>query len=123
MKITVYYDGLCPLCTREVAKWRKAAFDCEMEWLDITDNDELLISHGIDPDKALLELHTRTSDGVIRTSIESYSLMLKHLPRWKVFGWVMGLYGVRHFLKWVYDWLTRVRLKKEGRLPIDSCRR
>ena len=123
MNITVYFDGQCPICVKEVSKWREADFDCTVHWLDITDNDELLISHGINPEKALLELHTKTSDGVIRTSIASYSLLLKHLPRWKFLGWLLGLPVIRHFLKWGYDGLTRVRLKREGRLPGESCRR
>ncbi len=55
MKITVFYDGICPLCTREVAKWRKAPFTCPVEWFDITDQDDALRAHGIDPNAALIE--------------------------------------------------------------------
>ncbi len=121
MTITVYFDGQCPLCVNEVAKWKKAAFEYEVEWLDITDNDELLLSHGIDPRKALLELHTKTDDGRILTSIDSYALLLRNLPRWKYFGWLIGLPVIKQVLKWCYDRITKVRLKREGRW-IKECK-
>ena len=115
MKITVFYDGACPLCTREVEKWRGAPFNCQVEWFDITEQDEVLLAEGIDPQFALLELHTKTSDGVIRTSIESYALLLAQLPRWQWLGSLMSLPVVKPLLKSFYDFLTKVRLKKDGR--------
>ncbi|MGI9276826.1 MAG: thiol-disulfide oxidoreductase DCC family protein [Endozoicomonas sp.] len=120
MKITVFYDGVCPLCLREVARWREAPFTCEVEWLDITGQDEQLREKGIDPASALLELHTMTDDGQIRTSIDSYGLLLSQLKRWRWLGQLMLLPVIRPMLKWAYDWMTRVRLKREGRFP-GSC--
>lgn len=126
MVITVFYDGACPLCVKEVSRWKNAPFQCDVEWFDITDQDERLLELGIDPQLALLELHTRTDQGEIKTSIESYALLLSQLSRWKWLGWLMGLPGIRQFLKWTYDWMTKVRLKKEGRWPgkcsSDQCR-
>ena len=119
MKITVFYDGVCPLCVREVSRWREAPFSCDVEWFDITGQDEKLREKGIDPRAALLELHTLTDDGQVRTSIDSYGLLLSQLKRWRWLGWLMLLPVIRPMLKWTYDWMTRVRLKSEGRLPAD----
>ena len=115
MRITVFYDGACPLCTKEVAKWRKAPFTCPVEWFDINGQEDALIRQGIDPHAALVELHTKTKDGVIRTSIDSYVLLLSQLPRWRWVGSLMNLPIIKPTLKWIYDVLTKVRLKKEGR--------
>ena len=115
MKITVFYDGACPLCAREVAKWRKAPFLCQVDWFDITGQDEELIRLGIDPAFALVELHTKTDDGQIRTSIESYALLLSELAHWRWLGKVISLPVVKSILKWVYDYLTKIRLKRDGR--------
>ena len=117
MKVTVYYDGVCPLCVKEVARWRNAPFLCSVEWFDITGQDEELIRRGIDPNKALVELHSQTDDGVIRTSIDSYVLLLSQLPRWRWLGRLMNLPVLKPLLKWSYDGLTVLRLKKEGRWP------
>ena len=121
MAVTVFYDDQCPLCIREVNKWRRAPFRKSVKWFDITNQDEALSEQGIDPVKALLELHLKTEDGRILTSIASYSYLLKQLPRWCWLGYLMGLPVVQPILKWNYDWMTRVRLKHEGRLPGTSC--
>ncbi|WP_034833642.1 thiol-disulfide oxidoreductase DCC family protein [Endozoicomonas numazuensis] len=117
MKIKVLYDGLCPLCVKEVSRWQNARFRSEVEWFDITGQEKLLEEWGIDPQKALLELHTLTDDGRVYTSIDSYALLLKQLSAWAWLGWIMSLPGLKQFLKWTYDWMTKVRLKKEGRWP------
>ncbi|WP_062267079.1 thiol-disulfide oxidoreductase DCC family protein [Endozoicomonas arenosclerae] len=126
MKIRVLYDGLCPLCVKEVARWRNARFSSEVEWFDITGQEKVLEDWGIDPQKALLELHTMTDSGQVYTSIDSYALLLKELPRWSWLGRFMSLPGLKQFLKWTYDWMTKVRLKKEGRWPgkcsSDRCK-
>lgn len=117
MKVTVFYDGSCPLCTREVARWRKAPFDCQIEWLDITDNDEELISRGIDPGKAMLEMHTQTDSGKIFTSIESYALLFSQLPRWRYLARFITLPVVKQLLTYSYNGITRIRLRLAGRWP------
>ncbi len=122
MKITVFYDGSCPLCTREIARWRHAPFACDIEWLDITDNDRELLRRGIDPGKAMLELHTQTDSGEIYTSVESYALLLSQLPRWYLLGRFMSLPIIKPLLTHSYNGLTRLRLKLEGRWP-QVCER
>ncbi len=127
MEITVFYDGQCPICINEVNRWQSAPFNCTVHWFDITGQDEFLLRQGIDPGKALLELHLKTSDGKVLTSIDSYSLLLKQLPRWRWLGLLMALPGIKHSLKWIYDRMTLARLKKEGRWPITcdngQCRK
>ena len=117
MQITVFYDGDCPLCVREVARWKHASFSCDVEWFDIAGQDEELQRRGIDPALALLELHTMTDDGEVFTSIGSYGLLLCQLPGWRWLGKLMLLPVIRPTLKWIYDWLTKMRLKREGRWP------
>ncbi|AMO58054.1 thiol-disulfide oxidoreductase DCC family protein [Endozoicomonas montiporae] len=120
MKITVYFDGACPLCVREVSRWRNASFSCEVEWFDITGQEQALNERGIDPRQAMLQLHTQTSDGNTFVSIDSYALLLEQLPRWRWLGKLMALPVIKPVLRWSYDGLTILRLKSEGRYP-GSC--
>ena len=116
----VFFDGQCSLCTKEVTRWRRAAFREPVEWFDITGKEAELVELGIDPEQALLTLHTRTADGRIRTGIDSYILLLSQLPRWRWLGVLMGLPVIKPLLGWFYDRLTILRLKREGRYP--QCR-
>ena len=121
MKITVYFDGACPLCVREIGRWRNAPFGCEMEWFDITGQEQALRQRGIDPRQAMLQLHTQTSDGKTFVSIDSYALLLKQLPHWRWLGVLMALPIIKSLLRWVYDGLTILRLKSEGRYPAECA--
>lgn len=117
MKITVFFDGACPICVREVKRWRNAPFSCPVEWFDITGQEEALQARGIDPRRAMLQLHIQTESGQTFVSIDSYALLLKQLPRWRWLGVLMSLPVVRPLLGWFYDGLTVMRLKSEGRYP------
>ena len=121
MRITVFFDGACPLCVREVQRWRSASFSCPVEWFDITGQEEALKERGINFRQAMLQLHTQTDDGKTYVSIDSYALLLKQLSRWHWLGVLMSMPLIKPLLRWGYDGLTIVRLKSEGRYPIDDC--
>ncbi|MFK0569899.1 thiol-disulfide oxidoreductase DCC family protein [Endozoicomonas sp.] len=115
MKVTVFYDGACPICLRALAKWRGQPYTCDIEWFDITGQDDVLLTLGISPQKAVEQLHILCEDGTILTSMSSYSFLLRHLPHWRLLGILISLPGVRQCLTRGYDAMTRRRLKKEGR--------
>jgi predicted DCC family thiol-disulfide oxidoreductase YuxK len=60
-KIIVYYDGVCPKCVKDRRTYEKLAGKAgeNVCWLDITGKDDLLRERGIDPQKALTELHVQ----------------------------------------------------------------
>ena len=117
-KITVYYDGACPKCIRDrdnYLKWAGRAGDC-VEWIDITGRDDELRALGIDPYKALTELHARTADDRIHSEIDAYRLLMFRAPLLKPLAWLIGLPGMRQLVSWSYHWQVNRRLRKQGRL-------
>ena len=63
-KITVYYDGACPSCVRDRRHYEKLAGKSSEQvcWFDITGREDQLRQIGIDPHKALTELHVSDAD-------------------------------------------------------------
>ncbi len=61
-KLTVFYDGACPVCVRDRRWYEKLEGHTEdsVQWLDITGRDDELRQLGIDPYHALRELHDGT---------------------------------------------------------------
>lgn len=53
--ITVFYDGACPKCVKDRCHYEKLAGSAgnNINWFDITGQDELLRKLGIDPQKAV----------------------------------------------------------------------
>lgn len=120
-KLTVYYDGSCPTCVKDRERYEAMAGERgrNVEWFDITGQDELLRAEGIDPRWALLELHVRDEQGCIHSEMDAYILLMSRVPRLRPLAWVLGLPVIRPALAALYRWWVRRRLARDGRLPQD----
>lgn len=117
-KIVVYYDGACPSCVRDrrnYEKWAGGAGE-QVCWFDITGRDEELRSLGIDPQKALTELHVRDENQRILSELDAYILLMSKVPRLKPLAWLIGLPVIRPLLARLYHWMVIRRLRRSGRL-------
>ena len=117
-KITVYYDGACPSCIKDRENYEKLAGKNGKDvcWFDITGQDAHLRNLGIDPHKALSELHVRDEQQHIISELDAYILLMSRVPRLKPLAWLIGLPVIRPLLSSLYHWMVNRRLKKTGRL-------
>ncbi len=109
-KLTVFYDGACSVCVRDRRWYEKLEGKTEdsVEWLDITGRDEELREQGIDPDKALRELHVKDSQGQVHREMAAYILLMARVPLLKPIAWLIGLPVIRPTLAWFYHrWVAR----------------
>ena len=114
--LVVYYDGACPSCVKDREKYeRMAEDDARVQWYDITGRDEELRELGIDPQRALRELHVRDADGQIHSELDAYRLLMARAPRLRPLGWLIGLPLVRPVVSSLYRWMVDRRLQRTGR--------
>lgn len=117
-KIIVYYDGACPKCVKDRRTYEKlagkrAAYVC---WTDITGQEDLLREVGIDPHKALTELHVQDENQRILSELDAYILLMGKVPLLKPLAWLIGLPLIRPLLVKIYHWQVTRRLRRSGRL-------
>jgi predicted DCC family thiol-disulfide oxidoreductase YuxK len=113
--LTVYYDGACPKCIRDRENYEKLSGNTEQVcWFDITGQESRLQEMGIDPQKAISELHVRDASGVIVSEMDAYILLMKNVPLLKPVAWLIGLPLIRPFLAKLYHWQVNRRLRKRG---------
>ena len=117
--ITVFYDGACPRCVHDRANYERLAGEGgrEVEWCDITGQDEALHAEGIDPALALRELHVRAPDGRVLRELDAYILLMSRVWVLKPLAWLIGLPGVRGLVSRAYRVMVDRRLRREGRMP------
>lgn len=114
---TVYYDGACPTCVRDRHWYERLAGRAgdDVEWLDITGREETLKAEGIDPDRALRELHVKDGRGCIHRELDAYIVLMQRVRVLRPFGWVLGCPGIRPLAAKTYHrWVAR-RLRRGGR--------
>jgi len=73
-----------------------------INWFDITGQDERLREIGIDPQKALRELHVENEDRQILVEIDAYILLLRKVPLLRPLAWLIGLPVIRPMLSKIY---------------------
>ena len=115
---TVYYDGACPSCVRDRSYYEKLSGSAgeSILWFDITGEEKHLRELGIDPVKALMELHVKDENQQILSEIDAYVLLMKKVPLLKPLAWFIGLPFVRPVISRVYHRQVNQRLRRSGRL-------
>jgi predicted DCC family thiol-disulfide oxidoreductase YuxK len=117
-KIIVYYDGACPTCIKDRVNYEKLAGKAgeNICWLDITGREEQLREIGIDPHKALTELHVKDENQRILSEMDAYILLMSKVPLLRPLAWLIGLPLIRPLLAKIYHWQVNRRLSHSGRL-------
>jgi len=116
-KITVYYDGACPRCVRDRARYERLSAKTgeRAHWVDITGRDAELCQLGIDPQAALRELHVRDAVGEVHRELDAYILLMSLVPTLRPLAWSIGLPGVRPVVSRLYRTCVIRRLRATNR--------
>lgn len=115
--LIVYYDGACPRCVADRQRYERLAGSTgeDVQWVDITGRDDELKQIGIDPERALRELHVRDGKGQIHRELDAYILLMRKTRLLRPLAWLIGLPGIRGLLSRGYHaWVDR-RLRASGR--------
>ena len=78
---TVYYDGACPICSREIAQYRRAAGAEHLAFVDVSGSCDQPLGPGLTRDAALARMHVRRADGVLVSGAAAFAELWRQLPR------------------------------------------
>ena len=118
--LSVFYDGACPKCVQDRQRYERLAGKAGKDvcWIDITGRDQQLRQQGVDPVKALTELHVKDENGQVHSELDAYILIMDRVPILRPFAWLIGLPVIRPVLAWMYHRQVTRRLRRSGRLPV-----
>lgn len=116
--ITVFYDGKCNLCLREIDYYRSIAPAERFIWQDInTPNDALKQLH-ISLIQGLKILHALDDAGVVHTGVDAFILMWRQLKYWNALVQIISLPGIYFLSKIVYRYFAAWRFKRSKHCQI-----
>lgn len=110
--ITVFYDGKCGLCAREIAYYQRMAPENIFRWEDITRSQKLLKQHNISLVEGLMFLHVLDHKGKLHKGLEAFIIIWQHLEKWRHLARVLSLPGVRHLASVCYTGFARWRFNR-----------
>lgn len=82
---TIYFDGLCQLCSREIDLFRRLAPAGSLVYVDIAADDFDPEAHGVDAEDVHRTMHVRDESGELRTGLDALIAMWEVVP---VFRWL-----------------------------------
>ncbi|HQS33493.1 MAG: DUF393 domain-containing protein [Polaromonas sp. 39-63-203] len=87
---TVYFDGGCTVCSREVAMYQRQPGADAVRWVNVAHCDPLGLGSGLSREAAMTRLHLRRPDGTLVSGAEAFTTLWRALPRWAWLGQMLG---------------------------------
>ncbi len=116
-QFTVYFDGSCPLCRREISHYRRLNGADDISWVDVSKEDAERIGADVSREAALSRFHVRGRDGQVVSGAAAFAELWTALPLLYWFGRVLGLPGVRHLAELFYHVFLVVRRLLHKAMP------
>ena len=108
-KLTVFYDGECPICTREIGFYKDCDGAEDIDWRDITKITEDEVHPGLSREDALARFHVLTRDGHLMSGGPAFAQMWRNLTKFRLLGTVFSFPPIAWVLDRVYDLLLILR--------------
>ncbi len=110
--ITVFYDGKCGLCSKEIAHYKRVAPQGIFIWQDITIDASALEALGISYADGLKLLHAIDGKGTIHIGVDAFLLIWQQLPRWRIMGMLVKMPLIKPLVHKIYDLFAQWRFKR-----------
>ena len=111
--LTVFYDGACPLCRREIAVYR-ALRPRGVRWTNVAAPGAAAVCP-VDPAELLARFHVRRADGRMESGARPFIALWQCVPRLRVVGRLAALPPLPALLEAGYRLFLRLRPRLQAR--------
>lgn len=108
-KVTVFYDGLCILCSREIDHYRKSRGADLITFVDICAPGFDPAENGLDPKAVHKVMHVRRQDGTLAIEVDAFIEIWKTLPGYWLLAKLANYRIVKIFLNFGYQAFVKIR--------------
>ena len=125
MSLTLFFDGSCPVCVREMNQLKNWDTNNELRLIDATNHQAMEAFPHIDPDRSMRILHAETFNGDLLLGLDA------NIAAWKTIGrkpWLSILRWplIRPIADRAYLFFARHRYRISkiltGKSRCDQCR-
>lgn len=118
--LTVYYDGACPVCSREIGVYRRQSGAEQCVWVDASSCPESALGAGLSRETALARFHVRRADGVLVDGMRGFAALWRALPRFAWAGRIASIGPIPRGLDAAYSVFLRVRPLWQAARPVST---
>jgi predicted DCC family thiol-disulfide oxidoreductase YuxK len=114
---TVYFDGQCPLCTREIQFYRRQRGAENINWVDVAKVGLLGLPSGLTQKDALARFHIVNVNGQLISGGEAFSALWLSLPAFRWAGRFLQINFLASLLEAMYKIFLPCRPLLQRLLP------
>lgn len=119
-KTLMFYDGGCPLCSREVTHYRRLDTAQRLECIDITRDMTVLNAFDVSSLQAMARLHVLYRDGRLLDGAYAFAAIWSELPYYRWLARLLRLPGLLTVLDGMYNLFARWRFRRRCREGVCS---
>lgn len=117
-QLSIFYDGACHLCYREVDHYLKRDKEKLLVGIDIADSNFSANDYGLDDAYVNLHMHAIDSNGKVFVGIDCFAQIWSRLPIYCKFAGILESGALRPFLNFGYGIFAK---QIRPRLPKRKC--
>ena len=108
-RLTVFFDGACPLCRREIGFYRRRKGADRIDWVDVSRGDAESVAPGLCRTDALKRFHVRLADGRLESGGRAFAELWASLPAFRWLGVIARIPIIGAILERAYRGFLRIR--------------
>ena len=101
MGIKVYFNDSCNICRMEINHYKKIA-NSDLEWIDITNNDEAIKITSKSQKELLRRLHV-INDGEVIGGAKAFVIIWSKIPRYKILSKIFSIKPLFIIFHYIYE--------------------
>lgn len=108
-RVTIWYDSLCPICSREIRLMRALDWRRRIKWIDLHAPEA---DCPLDAAVLLARFHARDASGLVVSGADAFALMWRQIPLLSPLGQAARIPFVLGLLERAYGRFLRWRIKR-----------
>ena len=117
--VTVYYDGICKMCSKEINYYKKIAPPKCLRWVDIARNGNALENYNVSQQEALLYLHVKDASGKLHIGVDAFRLIWSHLPNWRWLSILLNFSPIHFLAQKLYILFAKNRFQRSSHCKVE----
>ena len=101
MGIKVYFNDSCNICRMEINHYKKIA-NSDLEWIDITNNDEAIKITSKSQKELLRRLHV-INDGEVIGGAKAFIIIWSKIPKYKILSKIFSINPLFIIFHYIYE--------------------
>ena len=109
--LTVFFDGSCPICSKEINFYKMRTGADELSWVDVSDEEIPIPIQTRSREELMARFHVLSSSGELVSGGAAFAELWASLPAFKIFGKCFKLPILRFLIDVGYDIFLTLRPK------------